>query len=373
MTDMPEPPTESPKKASRWSALLGVLVLFGSGVGIGYLFTSAPPPSPATTTTSTVTDVTFASEPDSPVSTSEVPFFPDTDEPIADVAEALLPSIVQIRVGGGVGTIGGGVGSGVIYDSRGYILTAAHVVEAGSDIQVRLYDGTLLQGQVLGSDTANDIAVVEIEPGDYAAASLALGERPRVGQVAIALGSPWGLDSTVTSGIVSAVDRSLDSLGGGAPRSMLQTDAAINPGNSGGPLADRHGRVIGINVSIYTESGASDGVGFAVPIDRAFRVAEAIREGREFVPGFLGVRGEDAPTGEAAGAVIVEVTPGSGAEDAGLKPGDVVSEVDGLPVTGIVDLAARIRDREAGDQVVLTVRRDGETLEITATLTSNPS
>ncbi len=376
MSESPQPEPSARRKASRWSALLGVVALFGSGVGIGYLFTSAP--VPATTTTSvTVSDVTFTTDPVQPPATAGDPSTFDTDEPIADVAEALLPSIVQIQVRGVAGSIGGGVGSGVIYDANGYVLTAAHVVEGAVSVEVRLYDGTVLDAEVIGTDTTNDIAVVEVDLGttdrSLVAAPLALGDRPRVGQVAIALGSPWGLDSTVTSGIVSAVDRSLDSPIGGVPRSMLQTDAAINPGNSGGPLADRNGRVIGINVSIFTESGASDGVGFAVPIDRAYRVAEAIRSGGEFVPGFLGVRGDNAPTGSAAGAVIVEVTPGSGAEAAGLEVDDLVTAVDGLPVTGIVDLAARIRDREAGDVVTLTVERDGETLTLEAMLTANPS
>jgi S1-C subfamily serine protease len=282
------------------------------------------------------------------------------------VAAALLPSIVQLDTGTGVG-------SGVIYDSAGWILTAAHVVLGVSTVDVRLFDGRVVSGRVAGADTVADIAVVQIEESGLKAAPLALDEKPRVGQLAIALGSPWGLDSTVTSGIVSAVDRSLTDFAGGNSRSMLQTDAAINPGNSGGPLADRQGRVIGINVSIFTESGASDGVGFAVPIDRAFRVAEALRSGEEFVPGFLGVRGEDAPAGSPAGAVMVEITPGSAAAAAGLEVGDLVTAVEGIPVTGIVDLAARIRDREAGDVVVLSVIRDGEQLELTATLRASES
>jgi len=309
----------------------------------------------------TVAQIEVSAEPTSPDSPAPTLVAPDSGEPVADVAEALLPSIVQIDTGGGVG-------SGVIYDSAGWILTAAHVVEGITTVDVRLFDGRVVTGTVVGADAVTDIAVVQIEESGLTAAPLALDEKPRVGQLAIALGSPWGLDSTVTSGIVSAVDRTLTDFAGENSRSMLQTDAAINPGNSGGPLADREGRVIGINVSIFTESGASDGVGFAVPIDRAYRVAEALRSGEEFVPGFLGVRGENAAAGSPAGAVMIEITPGSAAEAAGLEVGDLVTAVDAVPVTGIVDLAARIRDREAGDVVVLSVIRGGEALELTATL-----
>lgn len=367
MTDVTEPETETKPpapRAFRLTALLGVLALFGSGLGIGFLFSDSP--ADVVTPTSVVTQVEVEST--QPVlSIDGVAVDPivaeSSTEPIADVAEALLPSIVQIQTPTGVG-------SGVIYDSTGLIMTAAHVVEGTTAVEVRLFNGTVLDGVVVGADTVNDIAVIEVASGNLVAAPLALDEQPRVGQLAIALGSPWGLDSTVTSGIVSAVDRSLTDFGGTTPRSMLQTDAAINPGNSGGPLADRFGRVIGINVSIFTESGASDGVGFAVPIDRAFRVAQALSEGREFVPGFLGIRGENAATGSEAGAVIVEVTAGSAAEAAGVKVGDLLVALNGRPVTGIVDLAAQIRNREAGDEVVVTVVRDGDSLDLTAILRS---
>jgi putative serine protease PepD len=348
----------------RLVTLLTVLALFGSGVGIGYLFTDTQEPAAPTTT---VAEIEVTAEPTEPQSPTPTLVAPDSGEPVADVAEALLPSIVQIDTGGGVG-------SGVIYDSAGLIMTAAHVVESAAvvdgvaTVDVRLFDGRVVTGTVVGADAVTDIAVIQIEESGLTAAPLALDEKPRVGQLAIALGSPWGLDSTVTSGIVSAVDRTLTDFAGENSRSMLQTDAAINPGNSGGPLADREGRVIGINVSIFTESGASDGVGFAVPIDRAYRVAEALRSGEEFVPGFLGVRGENAAAGSPAGAVMVEITPGSAAEAAGLEVGDLVTAVDAIPVTGIIDLAARIRDRQAGDVVVLSVIRDGETLDLTATL-----
>ncbi len=359
MTQVIEPTETSPTppRPRRLAAVASILALFGSGLGVGYLFTEPPASAPTTRVEATLVDADAA---DAPAT------MPAGDEPIADVADLVLPSIVQIQVGSGAT---GGVGSGVIYDEEGLILTAAHVVEDFTDVDVRFFDGAVFDGVVVGTDVGNDVAVIRVERSNLRPASLAIGERPRVGQLAIALGSPWGLDATVTSGIVSAVDRPLTDRTGESIVSMLQTDAAINPGNSGGPLVDRDGRVIGINVSIYTESGASDGVGFAVPIDRAIRVARALEEGRRFVSGFLGIRGEDAGSGLEPGAVIIEVTSGSGAEQAGLKVGDRVVAIDDRTVTGILDLAARVRDREAGEVVNVTVIRDGATIEVQATLT----
>lgn len=191
---------------------------------------------------------------------------PSSPEPVADVAAALLPTVVQIERDGGVG-------SGFIYDDAGHILTAAHVVGNADRVRVRLADGSTRQGQVLGADHGQDVAVVAIDPRGLESAPLALDAESRVGQLAVAIGSPLGLSQTVTSGVVSASDRSLR-LSGAVVRNLIQTDAAINSGNSGGPLADRHGRVIGINIAIASRSGGSDGLGFAVPVGIAVNIAE---------------------------------------------------------------------------------------------------
>lgn len=343
----PASPASTRSRAGRGVAALLAVVLFASGLGIGWLFSGGDStPAPGETAPSTAERT--------------APLLEVSDEPIADVAEALLPAIVQIERPDGVG-------SGVIYASDGKILTAAHVVGGTSEVVVRISDGRRLTGRVVGADTGNDIAVVTVDAGDLPAAALALEEPPRVGQVAIALGSPWGLESTVTAGIVSAVDRPL--FDGEGPRAMLQTDAPINPGNSGGALADKEGRVIGINVSIFTESGANDGVGFAVPIARAYRVAEAILEGRTFVAGFLGVEIE-RPAGGEAGAVVTSVQPGSAAALADIVPGDIIVAVDGRSVSDQLDLGAQIGGRAAGDTVEIDLVRDGRQVTVTATLGS---
>jgi S1-C subfamily serine protease len=358
--------------------------LFLSGLGIGWLVTSEPE-SPGslsaleatttssipTTTTLESTATTTAEEPPISVVPSEtelapVPELPEgSEEPVADIAELVLPSIVQIEIG----TLTGeqGVGSGVIYDTNGKILTAAHVVEGADSVTVLLSDGSRQAGVVLGSDTVNDIAVIQLDRTGLPAAALALDQEIRVGQLAVAVGSPWGLDSTVTAGIVSAVGRPVLASDGGAV-GMIQTDAAINPGNSGGALVDRGGRVIGINVSIFTESGANDGVGFAVPITRAFAVAEAIAAGEEFVPGFLGITGDDAPVGETPGAVVASLQPTQAAAEAGIEAGDVIIAVNDRQVLSLEDLAAMVRDYRAGTVVTLTILRGGDQLDIEVAL-----
>ena len=363
---------------SRVLVFFAVLTVFLAGTGIGWL--ASPPAvteqSSPTVTAAPETDTTIAEsvvgvEP--PPDNTMPPADPETgplvgggsEEPVADVAAALLPSVVQIELPGG------GLGSGVIYDSNGRILTAAHVVSGFDTVVVRFANGDKVPGNVLGADDAIDIAVVEVNRTGLTAAPLALDDVPRPGQLAIALGSPWRLDSTVTSGIISAVNQAVPGPDG-LPRLMLQTDASINPGNSGGPLADRYGRIVGINVSIYSASGANDGVGFAVPIDRAYRVARAIVEGGTFEPGFLGVSIDATVTG-LAGSVITSISPGSAAAGAGVQLGDIVVAVDGDRIGDFSDLAAVIRNYAVGDTVVLEVDRDGEVLFLTAVLGVRPA
>ena len=199
-------------------------------------------------------------------------------EPVADAAEVILPSVVHIQTGSGIG-------SGVVYD-EGLVMTAAHVVGDAETVGIRFNDGEQVTGTVVGTAPEVDIAVIEVPRTDVTVADFDT-DKPRVGQMAIAVGSPWGLESTVTSGIVSAVDQTNCSFD--TCSSMVQTDAAINPGNSGGPLVDREGNVIGINVSIFSQSGANDGVGFAVPADIALAYAEAIVSGEPLETAFFGV------------------------------------------------------------------------------------
>ena len=285
------------------------------------------------------------------------------EEPVADAAAVIMPSVVQIQAGQGVG-------SGVIYDSNGLILTAAHVVEGVDTVTVRFADGEQVEGTVRGGTSGADVAVVEVDRTGLPAAELALDDDPQVGQMAIAVGSPWGLQGTVTSGIISAVDQAIPQ--GTSARAVLQTDAAINPGNSGGPLVDRQGRVIGINVSIFSLSGANDGVGFAVPIDIAHDIAESIVAGEEIQTAYLGVSLGAVESGQA-GALIDEVTAGTGADEAGLEVGDLVISIDGAPVQDGGDLAAQVQTHQPGDTIDLVIVRDGTEMTIPVTMSERPA
>jgi putative serine protease PepD len=285
-----------------------------------------------------------------------------TDEPIAAVAAAVAPTVVQIETSTGLG-------SGFIYDDQGHILTANHVVSgAGKNVRVRSADGTLRDGVVIGGDEASDVAVVKIDPFDgMQVATLAIGVKLQVGQLAVAVGSPFGLDQTVTSGIVSAIDRPESTPGGAID--MIQTDSAINPGNSGGPLADRGGRIIGINDQIATQTGENTGVGFAIPIDVAKAVADKLVAGDPVQFALLGVTTQSQGQGlVGTGAIVTTVEPGSPADAAGLQKGDRITAVDGAPVQDQVALAARVRSHQPGDSVTVTFQRDGQEQTITVTL-----
>jgi S1-C subfamily serine protease len=293
--------------------------------------------------------------------TQDPPVKGDPEEPVAAVAEALGPAVVQIETDEGLG-------SGVIYDESGLIMTNAHVVGDSDEVTVQLPDGKSDEGEVLGADPATDIAVVQMDETKVTGvACLALGEPVKVGQTAVGIGSPFGLTQTVTSGIVSAVDRSYPS--GEIVVGMIQTDAPINSGNSGGALANRDGCVIGINTAIFSNSGDNSGIGFAIPIGTADRQAQKIVNGESLETGFLGVTG-DEPTGGDAGVLVVEVAEDSAAEDAGVEMGDVIVSIDGDEVQDIGALAAKISVHSPGDEVVLEVVHDGDTSEVTVELGS---
>jgi S1-C subfamily serine protease len=325
-----------------------VVLLVGAGYGVGQwrgsTNRSASAGSPGIPVTVTPTQIEGSSQ-----------------EPVVAVARALLPTVVQIETAGGLG-------SGVIYDSRGYILTAAHVVDGADQVIVRLADGTSLRGRVLGTDDSNDVGVVKVDRTGLPVAALARNEKLQVGQMAVAIGSPFGLEGTVTAGVVSAVGRNLETANG-AMR-VIQTDAPINPGNSGGALADRQGRVIGINDAISSQSGGNEGIGFAVPIDTAAAAAARIVSGQPApVSGFLGVGGAD-PTLGRPGALVNQVEPGSPAEKAGIQVGDLIVAVNGHAVRSWDDLAAQISALQAGTKAQLTLVRNGKQVTVTATLAS---
>ncbi len=355
MTNQDETTRRDTKKPGLWSAIAYFAGVAALVAGIWVIDNpggeDTPEAAPETTTT------TFA---EVEVTT---PTIAAGEEPIADAAEVILPSVVRIETPSGVG-------SGVIYDSDGLIITAAHVVEGHDTVRVRFDDGTQVDGNVLGGVTEVDIAVIEV-PRTGLPAAVFTREKPRVGQTAIAVGSPWGLSSTVTAGIISAVDQTANcSLGGCV--SLVQTDAAINPGNSGGALVDRQGRVVGINVSIFSSSGANDGVGFAVPSDIALDYAESLVSGDPIETAFLGVSGTEFSEEGRAGALVTDVTPGTAAETVGIRVDDVIIFFDGVEIQSLADLSAQVRAHRPGDTVQLILLRDGEEVTLEVTLGVRP-
>ena len=281
-----------------------------------------------------------------------------------------------------------GSGSGFVWDEAGHVVTNDHVIREASRATVQLADGRSLPARVVGRDPGHDLAVLRIEGRDLPAPL----PRPeggegalQVGQSVLAIGNPFGLDWTLTTGIVSALDRELPSEAGRMIRGLIQTDAAINPGNSGGPLLDARGRLVGVNTAIYSPSGASAGIGFAVPVAVAARVVPQLIETGRYAPPSLGL-GFDARINAVVnrqgptGALVLEVAPESQAEAAGivparlsrgvLLPGDVIRALDGAAVEGLDDLLALIDRRRAGEEVTLSLERDGRRREVTLTLRS---
>lgn len=291
-----------------------------------------------------------------------------------------------------------GAGTGVIVDGQGYILTNNHVVDNAQTVNVTLASGENLSAKVLGRDPGNDLAVVKVEADKDKLVPAKLGdiEGLKVGQIAIAIGSPFGLERTVTVGVISSLGRTFATSSGTRPlRNLIQTDAAINPGNSGGPLLNSKGEVIGINTAIESPVQGSVGVGFAVPVNAAKKALPDLMAGKAVRHPWLGISGSPV-TGELAktlgvdpgGVYVAEVIPGGPAEKAGIKGaaghgesttptevpkgGDVILAVDGKKVNKVEEISSYLDTKSPGDTVTVTVRREGQTTEVQVTLAEWP-
>lgn len=324
-----------------------------------------------------------ATESVAPVALREPTDVPE-GEPVARAASVLGPSVVQVNVAGTQETPygpqeGEGIGSGVIYREDGYVVTNNHVVEGASSVEVAFADGTTEPGEVVGTDPYTDLAVVRVDRDGLPAASLADGSEPMPGQLAVAIGSPQGFQSTVTSGVISGSGRELPAeLTGGdtALVDLIQTDAAISPGNSGGALADRSGTVVGINVAYVPPQAGAESLGFAIPSDTVASVADQLIDDGEAVHPYLGVSltdltseaSEGFDTAAESGALVSEVSPGEPADEAGMRAGDVVTAAGPVAVETSGDLLSAMRNYAPGDAVELTVSRDGGERTIEARL-----
>lgn len=372
-------PTERPRRRAGLAvAVVTTALVVGGAAGVGGAAAWNTVSDEAdSSTSSTPTASQVVDTPDSPAASGSV----------EAVAAKVLPSVVKINVSGSEGA---GSGSGIILSSDGEILTNNHVVEVagnGGSISVSFNDGSSAPAEVLGTDPLTDTAVIKAQDvSGLTPATIGKSSDLKVGESVVAIGSPFGLDSTVTSGIVSALNRPVD-VGSDAQNNSttypaIQTDAAINPGNSGGALVDMNGNVVGINSSIRTassstEQGGSIGLGFAIPIDFVMPIVDQMSNGETPTHARLGISVSDVASQNGAevteGAEVQEVSTGSTAESAGLAKGDVITKVDDELISGADSLVATIRSYRPGDDVTITYLHDGDTKTVSLTLDSDAS
>jgi putative serine protease PepD len=354
------PPPEPPRVPSRWPAAVGgglvsaivvSAVLLGTGLA-GNDANTTPVNTPASTT---------------PVSISASD---NKGDLIRTVYAAASPSVASVRTSQGSGT-------GFLVDSNGTLVTNAHVVGTSKQVQVRFDDkGTYHDAQVLSVDASTDLAALKIDASDAQGVrplELADSDKVQVGDTAIAIGYPLGLARTTTAGIVSGLDRSVDSPNGFSIDKVIQTDAPVNPGNSGGPLLNAKGQVIGVNSQIATAAGGGEGnigIAFAIPANTVKSVLPSLESGSAPKHAYLGL--QTSTTANNDGAVIRETTAGGPSERAGLQQGDIVKKVDDTSISTADDVAQSIADKQPGDKVKVTVDRNGHSETIEVTLGTRP-
>jgi S1-C subfamily serine protease len=302
------------------------------------------------------------------------------------------PAVVLVTTSGGES--GGGLGSGFLIDRKGHILTNAHVVDGGEQTSVTFSDGTVEKAKVLGVDNSTDLAVLKVAevPTGVNPAPLGSSAGLVVGQEVVAIGNPYGLERTATTGIVSALKRSIESPNDFTIQNAIQTDAAINQGNSGGPLYDMAGRVVGMNTQIASQNGGNVGIGFAVPIDTIKPIAEAVINKGTVQHAWIGITGRELTPALAEklglegrrGVLVTETVPGSAAREEGLdaaddpkaevpRGADLIVAVNGRRVVDMADVSQAIASRRVGEKVTITVLRDGQERTVTLTLKDRPS
>lgn len=314
------------------------------------------------------------------------------DEPVAQVASQVEPSVVQVNVSGVQTSQPGsqeqsGLGSGVIYRQDGYVITNNHVVEGASEVNIAFADGTTEQGEVVGADPRTDLAVVQVDRNSLPAANFNENGAPIVGQLAVAIGSPSGFESTVTAGVVSGLNREIppELTGGGQQAALvdlIQTDAAISPGNSGGALANRSGQIMGINVAYLPPETGAEGIGFAIPSDTAISIADQLVETGEVSAPYIGIRPADLSRQDAqqfdlpveSGVIVASVEPGTPADNAGVRTEEIITAIDDTPIEDSGDLFGALRDYQPGDTIQVTlVQRNGSERTVNLTLGEAPS
>jgi putative serine protease PepD len=314
------------------------------------------------------------------VSSDAQPAASSTTSSIADIYKNSYKSVVEVTVSSaasdtpfGNGGTQQAQGSGFVYDDQGHVITNQHVVDGAQTVKVTLWNGKTYDARVVGTDASTDVAVLDVDAPDSVLEPLSLGDSStlEVGDGVVAIGSPFGLEETVTSGIVSALHRQITAPNDFAIDDAIQTDAAINHGNSGGPLLDMSGRVVGVTSQIESESGGNDGVGFAVSSNTVKRIADALISNGSVDHAYLGVATETSTS--PVGAKITSVRTGTPAAGSKLTAGDVVTAVDGEKVSSSDQLRDLIDAHNPGDSVTLTVLRNGSTTTLKVVLGTRPN
>jgi putative serine protease PepD len=379
------PPPPAPPRGGgrgpgrRGLALLLIVTAFGGGVaGAGLLLLTGA--GDGTTTTTTVTEATTAAaaqRSDASAGLDARTLYANANPGVVDITSRGISSS-----GDGASPFGGpsqsatATGTGFVVDGKGHIVTAAHVVAGASSISVRFQDGTTRTAKVLGTDEATDVAVLSVDPSGLSLHPLALGSSASlsIGDDVAAIGDPFTYDRSLSTGVVSGLDRTISAPNGFTVAHAIQTDAALNPGNSGGPVLDASGRVIGIVDQIATNgsSQTSSGVGFAVPIDLVRSELSKLEAGQTVRHAYLGVSTSDLGTG-SAGALIQSVSSSGPAASAGLRAGDVVTRIGSAAIKGTNDLVAAVAAHAPGDRVQVTVKRGSSTQTVTVTLGTQPT
>ena len=347
--------------SNRIVAMVAAAAVIGGGAGAAITTLSDGGGSAMTTTVTTAAGANVA----------------NTDLTVGQIAKDATKSVVEVdaTTSGGsqsfpFGRNGGSSaeGTGFVYDTKGDIVTNQHVISGSSTVKVKFSDGSTYTASVVGSDSATDIAVLHVNAPSSKLDPLTLADSSKVavGDGVVAIGNPFGLDGTVTSGIVSAVGREISSPDDTPIEGAIQTDAAINHGNSGGPLLDLRGEVIGITSQIQSEGGGNDGVGFAVPSNTVKSIASQLISNGKAEHALLGV----TPADTANGVRIATVKSGSAADDAGLKEGDVITAVGSTEIRSSAQIRAIIAGKQPGDALTLTIRRDGSSKTVHVTLGS---
>lgn len=296
---------------------------------------------------------------------------------ISSIVDKISPSVVNIDVTlnqkNSSGQNAQGVGAGIIYSKDGYIITNNHVAGDANKITVTLDDGTNYDAKLIGADANTDVAVIKVDAQNLIPVQFASEDKQKVGDFVLAIGSPFGVQQTITSGIISGLDRSVPMSANTLPLvNLIQTDASINPGNSGGPLVNINGEVIGMNTIGYTTSGSSAGIGFAIPTDTILAITgEIIKYGAAQIP-YIGIQIGDN-TGKIRGVLLSVITPGGPAEKAGLKAGDIITELGGEKLLNPYDLLGLLIERNVGDTVSVKYYRNGSYSTVNLTLEKEPA